>query len=122
MFSYLCVETLDRLDLETFEDGNHIHIRKKSTQEGFSLKEEKRLFMELYEKHGVEIRAQFQHDGFWGTGLRNDFTAENKPNRWNYSLPQGLDDYKNSGWATPADAPEIDTWPRMYTKEWMEKE
>lgn len=120
MFSYQAVETLDKLDLESFSVGDHIHIRRKTTGEGFDLKEEKRLFMELFEKHGIEIRAQYQHDGFWGTGLRNDFTDENKPNRWNYSLPQGLDDYKNGGWATPSDAPETDTWPRMYTKEWLE--
>lgn len=118
-FSYLCVETLDRLDLETFDVGDAIHIRKKSTQEGFSLAEEKRLFMELYEKHGVEIRAQYQHDGFWGTGLRNDFTPEGKRRRWDYTLPQGKGDYKEDGWATPEGAPEHDTWPRMYTKEYL---
>ena len=117
-FSWMCKEDLDKLDLETFDIGDAIHIRKKSTKEGFSLSEEKRLFMELLEKHGIEIRAQYQHDGFWGTGLRNDFVG-NKPNRWNYSLPQGLADYKDSGWGTPADAPEHDTWPRMYSKEWL---
>lgn len=122
MFSYLCIKELDGLDLESFNVGDQIHIRRKSTQEGFDRKEEKRLFMELYDKHGIEIRAQYQHDGFWGTELRNDFTAEGKPNRWNYSLPQGVDDYKGSGWKTPDDAPEHDTWPRMYSKEWLEHE
>lgn len=117
-FSYLCVEQLDKMDLETFSVGDAIHIRVKSTQLMFDLQEEKRLFMELYEKHGIEIRAQYQHDGFWGTALRNDFTPEGKRNRWDYSLPQGLGDYKDGGWGTPDDAPEHDTWPRMYTDVW----
>ena len=118
-FSYLSKQKLDELDLETFSEGDAIHIRRKSTQEGFDLAEEKRMFMELYEKHGIEMRAQFQHDGFWGTGLRNDFDADGKAGRWNYSLPQGISDYKSSGWKTPDDAPETDPWPRMYTKAWL---
>jgi hypothetical protein len=111
-FSYLCVEALDRLDLETFTNGDAIHLRRKSTQVGFDLAEEKRLFMDLYENHGVEIRAQWQHDGFWGTGMRNDHPGQN-----DMTLPQGLGLYewnKNRG-AEPSQ----DTWPRMYTEAWL---
>lgn len=112
MFSYLCAEQLDRMDLETFSEGDFIHLRVKSSQKGFDLKEEKHLFMELYEKYGVEIRAQHQHDGFWGTGMRND-----RPGQDDMSLPQGRDLYewnKDHG-----KEPSEDTWPRMYTKEWL---
>jgi hypothetical protein len=114
-FSYLCVEAFDRLGLETFTEGDAIHLRKKTTQEGFNLKEERRLFADLYENHNVEIRAQWQHDGFWGTGMRNDHPGQN-----DMTLPQGIDLYewnKRNG-----KEPSVDTWPRMYTKEWLEKE
>jgi len=117
-FSYLSKDKMDELDLEFLEDCDAIHLQRKSTKERFAPAEEKRLIFELYEKYGIESRAQFQHNGFWGTNLRNDF-ADGKPNRWNYSLPQGLADYKDGGWATPADAPDHDTWPRMYSKEWL---
>src|SRR6266576_648880 len=109
---------MDELDLEFLEDGDAIHLQRKSTKERFAPAEEKRLIFELYEKHGIESRAQFQHNGFWGTNLRNDF-VDGKPNRWNYSLPQGLADYKDGGWGTPAGAPDHDTWPRMYSQDWL---
>jgi len=114
MFSYLAKQQLDDLDLETFNDGNAIHLRRKSTQEGFSLVEEKRLFMDLYKKHFIEIRAQHQHDGFWGTGLRND------DGRFDPTLPQGLEDYDYNARVGNED-PKIDTWPRMYSEEWLRK-
>jgi hypothetical protein len=110
-FSYLCIETLDNLDLESFEDGDAIHLRRKSTKEIFDLTEETRLFMELYKKHGVEIRSQWQHKGFWGTAPRND------GKRSDFSLPQCPDDYEYNR-RTGAE-PTIDIWPRMYTAAWL---
>lgn len=118
-FSYLCKIKLDELDLEDFIEGDAVHLRRKSTQETFSLKEETRLFMELYEKYGISWRAQYQHKGFWGTNLRNDADENGKIRRFNrWDLPQGVGDYewnKSNG-----REPSEDPWPRMYTKEWLE--
>lgn len=110
-FSYLAKERMDLADLETFEDGDAIHLRKKSTQETFDLKEETRRFMELFER-GVEIRSQWQHKGFWGTGLRND------GKRCEYNIPQGTEDYEYNKRVGNGE-PTIDPWPRMYTEAWL---
>lgn len=115
MFSYLSKEKLDELDIEEFYEGDAVHLRRKSTQEPFELKEETRIFMELYEKYGIAWRAQYQHKGFWGTELRND------GRRWDFSVPQGVTEYKNSsqGWKVSDDAPDNDPYPRMYTESWL---
>jgi hypothetical protein len=112
--SYWAKEQIEKLGLETVEDGDFIHIRKILSPEPLDLKEEKRLFMLLYER-GIEIRAQFQHDGFWGTGMRND----GPPKQHNTEFPQGVEYY---GWnKRNGEEPSEDPWPRMYTKEWLEK-
>ena len=110
-FSYLCKEEMDRMGIETFTEGDSIHLRTILTQKGFSLEEEKKLFMRLYEK-GTEIRAQWQHNGFWGTGMRNDYPGQN-----DMTLPQGTELYewnKHHG-----KEPSVDPWPRMYTEAWL---
>lgn len=111
MFSYLSKAKLDELDYEDFFDGEVVHLRKKSTQEPFSREEEKRIFMELHEKYGIAWRAQYQHNGFWGTALRND------GKRGDFAVPQGIGDYE---WNKSKDLePSVDTWPRMYSEAWL---
>lgn len=110
--SWWCQQQIEKLGLETYEDGDAIHLRYILYPEPLDLKEEKRLFMLLFEKYGIEIRAQYQNDGFWGTGMRNDYPGQN-----DMALPQGTEFYeylKRRG-----EEPSVDTWPRMYTEAWL---
>jgi hypothetical protein len=109
--SWWCKEQIEKLGLETYEDGDTIHIRYILHPEPLSLNEEKRLFMLLYEKYGIEIRSQFQHNGFWGTGPRND------GKRSDFSFPQCPGDYEYN--QRNGKEPSVDTWPRMYTASWL---
>ena len=106
MFSYLAKQRIEELGWELVFEGELAMIRRIGEKEVLSIRDEKPVFMYLYEKHGLGFRAQYRtRDGFWGFGLRND------GKRWDWSVPQGLEDHEYE--SVP------DTWPRMYTQEWL---
>lgn len=96
----------------SIRDEGDTFIFVDSEGKDMSLQQEKKTLLEFM-RRGNEMRAQYKtRDGFWGTGLRNDYDENNRSRRSNHwELPQGTEDHEREG------VPDI--WPRIGSKEWM---